>query len=94
MNDEKYREARKILIKYVFDTAKAKGITHEMIAEKTGWHRSNVTRMAAGHYSPSLDNFLKFAECAGVYFFLEDKDGDGEMTKIMRDRHKRPADEN
>lgn len=94
MNEEKYQEARKILLRFLSDQAKAKGITHEQIAEKTGFDRSNVGRMLAGKFSPTLDNFMKLAEAVGVYFFLSDKESEEDLVKLMRDRHKRPGDHN
>ena len=94
MNELKYQEARKILLRFLSDQAKEKGITHEQIAAKTGFDRSNVGRMLAGKFSPSLDNFIRLAEAVNVYFFLEDKDSDSDLVEIMKNRHKRPSDEN
>ena len=93
-NPEKYSEARKILLRFVADQAKEKGITQEDIAERTGFSRSNVSRMLAGRFAPTLDNFIRLAEAVEVYFFLESKDAKSENAEFMRDRHKRPDDEN
>lgn len=94
MTPEKYIEARKILLRFIADEAKEKGISHDHIADKTGFTRSNVSRMLSGKYSPSIDNFLRLAESVGVYFFLESKDSPSDYAEFMRNRHKRDADEN
>lgn len=78
---EKYTRARKMLMEYLRATALEKGITHAQIAEQTGFSPNNVSRMLMGHYSPSLDNFLRLAEAVNVYFFIIDKDEDDELVK-------------
>lgn len=94
MKNDKYIEARRILLRFVSEQAKAKGITHEQIASKTGFDRSNVGRMLAGRFSPTLDNFLRLAEAVEVYFFLSDKESEEDLVKLMRDRHLRESDHN
>lgn len=94
MTPEKYIESRKILLRFIAEEAKDKNITHEQIAEITGFDRSNVTRMLNGKYSPTLDNFIRLAEAVNVYFFLESKDSESNLVEIMRNRHKREGDEN
>lgn len=59
------QERRRIMRK-LSDIAIEKGITIEMIAEHTGFMRNNVSRMFAGKYPPSLDNFLMLCEVIGV----------------------------
>lgn len=92
--ENKYIEARNMLLKFVSDTAKEKGITQQEIANRTGWKRTNVNRILTGKYSPSLDNFLRLAESVGVYFFVESKDSDSDHARMMRTRHDRPGDKN
>ncbi|MBN2747365.1 MAG: helix-turn-helix transcriptional regulator [Bacteroidales bacterium] len=86
MNEEKYSEARKMLCKYLFSLAREKGITQEQIAEKTGFKRSNVSRMLSGAYSSSLDNFIKLAEAIDTYFFIIDKKADDDLVETMKNR--------
>jgi transcriptional regulator with XRE-family HTH domain len=66
INEEKYREARRILCRRLYDIAQEKGITQDQIAEKTGFARNNVSRMLSGRYSPSLENFIKLADAIVV----------------------------
>ena len=75
-----------MLMEYLHKTAVEKKITQEEIAEKTGFSRANVSRMLAGRYAPSLDNFMKLAEAVNVYFFIIDKDEDDELVRLMKDR--------
>ena len=85
-NEEKYLAARLMLCKYLAQVAREKGITQEMISEKTGFTQPNVSRMLQGKYSPSLDNFMKIAESVGVYFFIIDKNADDDLVDMMKTR--------
>lgn len=62
INEEKYKKSRRLLLNYLHKLAKEKGITHQAIANKTGFTSNNVSRMLQGRYSPSLDNFIRLAE--------------------------------
>lgn len=86
LNEEKYKEARKMLLEYIRELAKEKGITHLEIAEKTGFTANNVSRMLQGRYSPSLDNFMRLAEAVDCYIFIIDKDADDDLTEMMKNR--------
>lgn len=70
INEEKYKTARHMLCRYLFDQAREKGITQEVIAQRTGFTRNNVSRMLSGKYSPSLDNFLRLSEAVGCHFVI------------------------
>ena len=69
-----------LLLKKIIDD---KNISHEEIAEATGLHRSNVTRMFSLKYSPNLRTFILVARAAGVNFFFEDKEGNTDLTKAF-----------
>lgn len=86
MNKEKYQEARRMLCQYLYKLAKEKGITHDMIAERTGFDRSNISRMLAAKYSPTLDNFIKLAEAVDAYFFVIDREANDDLVQTMKDR--------
>lgn len=67
VNDKEfYVEKRRILLQKLADIAKQRNITHDVIAERTGFMRNNVSRMLAGKYPPSLDNFLMLCDAIGV----------------------------
>lgn len=57
---------RRRIMRKLSDIAIEKGITIEMIAEQTGFMRNNVSRMFAGKYPPSLDNFLMLCEAVDI----------------------------
>lgn len=58
--------ARKSLLDEVRVAAQKRKITQEQIAERTGLHRSNISRIFSGRYSPELDTFLKIAAAVGL----------------------------
>lgn len=83
MPDNKYLLARQMLCQFLREEAAAKGITHQMIADATGFSQPNVSRMLSAHYAPSLDNFLKLADAIGVNFFMESKDSTTENNQAF-----------
>lgn len=83
-----------MLCQYLKEVAAERGITHEMIAERTGFQRANVSRMLAGKYSPTLDNFLTLCQAIGVYVFIIDKTDDSPLAETMRKRWDRPGQVN
>lgn len=79
---EKIKEARKLLLDHI----RKRGFTHQDIADKTGFTRSNVTRMLSSDYSPSLDNFIRLCEATNCYIFIIEKDADDDLCELMRNR--------
>ena len=73
MDKIKIKELRVQLCKQLHEFATKKGITHEVISEKTGLQRSNVTRMLTGKYTPTLDNFLLLLEALDIFINFEAK---------------------
>jgi len=71
INEEKYREKSREYCRKLQEIASERNITHEMIAERTHFERSNVSRMLSGKYSPSLENFLKLSEAVGISIELK-----------------------
>jgi len=86
INEQKYKEARIMQLQYLAKLAKEKGITQDMIAEKTGFTRNNVSRMLSGRYSPSLDNFMRLCEAINCYLFIIDKNADDDLVTMMKER--------
>ncbi len=66
MEKETYTQERRRLMRRLSDIAIEKAITHEMIAERTGLMRNNISRLLAGKYPPSLDNFLMLCDAIEV----------------------------
>lgn len=44
---------------------KAQNMTQEVLAERVGTKKSNISRLESGRYNPSLDFLIKVAECLG-----------------------------
>lgn len=57
-----------------------KGITQEVIAKRSGLIQSNVSRIFALKYKPTLDTFLQVAKAVEVNFFFEDKESDSDLN--------------
>lgn len=94
MSNEKIIEARKMLLQYLQDRIKEKGITQEDLAGKTGFSQSNISRMLSAKYPPTLDNLLTLCDAADCYIFVIDKSADDDLCKMMRDRWNRSGQTN
>ena len=57
-----------------------KGITQEIIAQRSGLIQSNVSRIFALKYKPTLDTFLQVAKAVGVNFYFEDKENKTDLN--------------
>lgn len=66
MKNDKFTEAGRMLLRFLHQEAKSKGITQDQMAERTGFDSSNVNRMLNYRYTPTIENFLKLAESIGV----------------------------
>lgn len=42
---------------------KEQNITQQMLAERVGTQKSNISRLESGNYNPSLDFLIKVADC-------------------------------
>lgn len=70
-----------VLVTFLEEIAKQKGISQGQIAESTGMMQSSVSRLFSLKYVPKLHTFLSIAQAVGVNFFFEDKDGTIDLTK-------------
>jgi transcriptional regulator with XRE-family HTH domain len=93
MNNQKIIEARKILMEYLRNQAKEKGISTYRIAELTGYKQPNVHRMLSGEHPITLDNFITLCDVLNSYVFVIDKEADDDLAETMRNRYRRPGDE-
>ncbi len=94
INEEKYREASKLLCHYLRKLAVEKKITQEHLAVKTGFSSTNVNRMLSGKHAPTLHNFLKLAEAIDTYFFVIDKNSEDDLVETMKNIWRRVDQEN
>ena len=79
----KMRNHWMLLVTMLKKTAEKKGISQQMIVERTWLKKSNLSRMFALQQSPTLRTFLLVARAIGVNFFFEDRDGDTNLTAIF-----------
>ena len=57
--------ARDSIAKQLRDTRHSQGLTQEVLAERAGTKKSNISRMESGKYNPSLDFLVKVASSMG-----------------------------
>jgi cyanate lyase len=93
-HDEIWTAERQRLCMFLLAEAARKNITHDMIAEHVGMHRSSVTRALQGKYPLSVDMLIAIGSAIDIYLFLESKDAVGDNAEFMRNRQKRPDDTN
>lgn len=71
----------KVLVTFLEQIARQKGITQEQIAEATGMKQQSIARVFSLKFVPKLHTFLAIAGAVGVNFFFEDKEGTSDLTK-------------
>ncbi|NMC75931.1 MAG: helix-turn-helix transcriptional regulator [Candidatus Methanofastidiosa archaeon] len=79
INDKTW-EVLVLTLKYI---AEEKEIRQETIAERTGFTQSNISRIFALKYCPTLQTFLTIANAMDVNFFIQDRDNKSELNKIF-----------
>lgn len=80
MIDDKYKESARMLLGFLKQIAREKGLTEIKISEKSGFIQPNVNRMFSGKYMPTLDNFIRLGEAIGVRVELH---GPEEITQAQ-----------
>lgn len=81
MSENKNPNEQWILLVYLLDDIRQqKKLTHDDVAEITGYHRSSITRFFSAKYKPGLDVFLEIAKSVKVNFFFEDKEGTSDLN--------------
>ena len=63
-----------LLVLLLKEIATEKSITQEMIARRTGLIQSNISRIFALKYRPTLDTYMKLAEALEVNVEVVDKE--------------------
>jgi transcriptional regulator with XRE-family HTH domain len=73
----------KLLVLVLKKIATKKGITQAQIAERAGLIQSNVSRMFALKFPPTLKTFIAVARAIEVNFFFEDREDKTELNQIF-----------
>lgn len=53
------------VVEQLKNARKAQDVTQEMLAERVGTKKSNISRFESGRYNPSLDFLIKIADSLG-----------------------------
>lgn len=53
------------VVKQLKSARKAQNVTQEVLAERVGTKKSNISRFESGRYNPSLDFLIKVADSLG-----------------------------
>jgi len=83
INKNPHPDSWKILVLFIAEIAREKHITHEMIAQRTGLHRSHVTRFLSVRYCPTLETYLKLLKAVEVNIFFEDRESNSDMNVLF-----------
>jgi len=59
------------LVSQIIDARKARGLTQEELAARTGLHRSNISRLESGTYNPSFELLQKVAHGLDMEIHVE-----------------------
>jgi predicted XRE-type DNA-binding protein len=66
MKDKKSEALRRKLLDQIREHMEANNITQEEASTRSGLIQSNVSRLLAGKYSPTLDNLLQLCLAVGL----------------------------
>lgn len=64
-NNKGHPQVRKDVVRQLKETRKELQLTQELLAERAGTKKSNISRLESGNYNPSLDFLIKIAGCMG-----------------------------
>lgn len=56
---------REDVVRQLKETRREQHLTQEVLAQRAGTKKSNISRLESGTYNPSLDFLLKVAGCMG-----------------------------
>ncbi len=72
MKDTKNRLApRYEVVEQLKDARKSQNVTQEVLAERVGTKKSNISRFESGKYNPSLDFLIKVADSLGKQIHIK-----------------------
>lgn len=76
-------ETWKVLVLSLKYMAEYKGIRQETIAARTGFTQSNISRIFALKYCPTLQTFLSIATAIEINFFFQDRESKSELNVMF-----------
>lgn len=65
MKEQSQLTPRYEVVEQLKSARKAQNVTQEVLAERVGTKKSNISRFESGRYNPSLDFLIKVADSLG-----------------------------
>jgi len=94
INPEVLNEARVMIGEFIRSRRKELGITQIDLAKRCGLGLNTLKRIESGKFWIGLKQLFIICHELDMFFFLESKDGETNMAKLMRERWKRDGDNN
>jgi transcriptional regulator with XRE-family HTH domain len=94
MQEQVLLEARQLISGFLVSRRKELGITQDQLAEMSGMGIATIKRFESGKFWLNLKQYLILCHHLQCYPFLGTYDGKDEFSSLMRERHKRPNDQN
>jgi transcriptional regulator with XRE-family HTH domain len=79
---------------FIVDRRKSLGMTQEDLAREANLGIATIKRFESRKFMPDGKSLLKIAAALDCYLFLTPREGDDPSTISMRDRWRRPYDQN
>lgn len=93
MNDKILNEARLLISGFLRDRREELGITQQELAYNSGMGIATIKRFESGKFWLNLKQYLILCHHLKCYPFVAEMEGNDKFAKIMRERWKRPADQ-
>lgn len=93
MSDKVLLEARGLISGFLRQRREELGMTQQELADLADMGIATVKRFESGRFWLNLKQYLILCHHLKCYPFLGTYEGKDEFSKMMRDRWKRPADE-
>lgn len=81
--DNSTEQQWRLLVLLLKQAAEEKGVTHEQLADATGFQRSNITRVFGLKYCPNLRTYLAIAKALDLNLFFETTDSNTELNVLF-----------
>ena len=94
MNEQVLHEARELIAGFISTRRKELGVSQAELAERTGLGIATIKRMEDAKFWPNMKQFMILCHALDLYFFVEEKEGNGPYAKTMRGRWSGKADKN
>jgi len=90
MNERVLQEARKMIAEFIRDRRIELKMSQEELAKKTNLGIATIKRFEAGKFWINLKTLLIICNALSMYFFLEEKDSNKELSEMMKYRYTHP----